>query len=136
VKRPDREFPRFDLARAAEVRRWRDRLPLSLSLDTIGDENLADAAAVRLCVETRLRPGTPSHLGELLMKTYRAKVSFIVKENEAAPMISIEQFSGDNVLLEAAHGIYLELAPDTALEDAHELAAVLRKKVKSIARLG
>jgi hypothetical protein len=37
------------------------------------------------------------------MKTHRAKVSFIVKENEAAPMISIEQFGGDNVLLEAAH---------------------------------
>jgi len=35
----------LDLARAAEVRRWRDRLPLSLSLDTIGDESLADATA-------------------------------------------------------------------------------------------
>lgn len=68
------------------------------------------------------------------MKTHRAKVSFIVKENEAAPMISIEQFGGDNVLLEAAHGIYLKLAP--TLENAHELAAALGKMFKSIARLG
>ena len=54
VKRPRPRVPPFDLARAAEVRRWRDRLPLSLSLDTIGDENLADATAVGLCVEAHL----------------------------------------------------------------------------------
>ena len=53
VKRPRPIVPPFDLARAAEVRRWRDRLPLSLSLDTIGDESLADATAVGLCVEAQ-----------------------------------------------------------------------------------
>jgi hypothetical protein len=47
---PERHEP----VRAAEVRRWRDRLPLSLSLDTIGDESLADATAVELCVEAHL----------------------------------------------------------------------------------
>ena len=43
---------------------------------------------------------------------------------------------GDQVILQAAHGVYLELSLETTLEDARELAATLRKKVKSIARLG
>ena len=46
------------------------------------------------------------------MKTHRANVTFVFKESEAAPLISIEQMGGDEVILQAAHGVYLELSPE------------------------